>query len=90
LLKDEADLAIADFGELVAGQPANVDAVEEKRARRRQVECADHVHERGFTRPRCAHDRNELTARDAERDIGHSVHGLAAKDIVFHKMARLE
>src|SRR5437870_4507464 len=43
-------------------------------ARRRLVEAADYVHERGLARARRAHDRHKLTAVDVEVEAAERVH----------------
>ena len=56
-LEDEPDLAVADIGELVVVEVADVDAVEQVAAARRDVEAADDVHQRRLAAARRAHDR---------------------------------
>src|SRR5207245_1499068 len=67
-LEDESDLAVADRGQVVVPDPADVDAVEVIRALCRLVEAADDMHERALARARRADDRDELTAPDREID----------------------
>ena len=69
-LEDEADLAVAQVSELVLGDVADVDAVEQVAPGGGRVEAAEHVHQRPLAAARAAHDGHELAPRDAQRDAG--------------------
>ena len=74
-LEDEADLAVADHGQLVFVQLPDVDAVEQVATRGRVVEAADDVHQRRLARAGRAHDRHVVAALDGQVDAGDGVHG---------------
>src|SRR5438034_1229852 len=48
-LKDETDFLVADVGQLIVIKARDVHALQEISSRRRAVETADEVHERGFS-----------------------------------------
>ena len=73
-LEDEPDLAVAQVGEVVLGDVAHVDAVEQVAPGGRRVEAADDVHQRALAAARAAHDGHVLAARDAQRDAGQRAH----------------
>ena len=73
-LEDEADVLVADRGELVVGQLADVLARQLVRAGVGDVEAAEHVHQRRLARTRRAHDRDEFAGVDIEVDAGEGVH----------------
>src|ERR671915_370367 len=64
-LKDEADRAVAQLGQLAVGQLGDVATVDQHRPRCRPVEAAEQVHERGLARPGGPYDRDELPRGDA-------------------------
>src|SRR6185312_8696018 len=74
-LEDEAELAVADVGEVVVVEGAHVDRVEQVAAPGRRVEAAEDVHERALAAARAAHHRDEVAALDAQRDAPQRVHG---------------
>jgi hypothetical protein len=61
-LEDEADLAVADLGELVLGEPRHLLIAQEVLARGRRVEAAEQVHQR-----RLARSRRPMIARTRSR-----------------------
>ena len=77
-LEDEADLPVADLGELVVVHLADVDAVELVLARGGRVQAADQVHQGGLARAGRAHDGHVLAALDVQRDVPQGVDRLGA------------
>ena len=67
----------AEAGDLVRRAPAEVDAVELDRSRRRRVEPADEVEDRRLAGAVRADQREHLAARDVE---GHAVDGADAAE----------
>src|ERR1700682_2468467 len=84
-LEDEADLSIANPGQLVVGQCRHVVAIEDVAAGRWLVEAADQVHQRAFARTGRSHDGDELALRDMERDSpeGGYLHFTGAVDLGY-------
>ena len=74
-LEYEADLLVADVGELVAVELGDVDPVEQVATARRTVEAAEQVHERGLAGAARAHERHEFAAVNLDRDAAHGMHG---------------
>src|SRR6185503_14246915 len=74
LLKHEPDLAAPDLSELVALEQTDADAIERVGARGGDVEAPEDVHERRLPRAGRAHDRDEVSALDLERDAFEHVH----------------
>jgi hypothetical protein len=68
-LEDEADLAVADAGALVAGEVADVVAVEPVLAAGRRVEEAEDREERRLAAARGAGDADVLAVRDFEVEL---------------------
>ena len=66
-LKDEADLPVADFGQLQLVELAEVLAVEQHRAARGPVQRADDLQQRALARAGRADDGKGFAARDFER-----------------------
>ncbi len=77
-LEDEADLLVANAGELVVVELGDVVAVEPVVALRGRVEAADEVHQRGFAGAGGAHDGDVLVVADAEVDAAQGVDLLVA------------
>ena len=73
-LEDEADLLVADVGQLVAVERRNVHAVQQIIAAGRAVEAADHVHQRGFARAAGAHEGDKFAGQDFQRHAAHGMH----------------
>src|SRR5256886_14052251 len=65
-LKNEADVLVADRGELIVGQLSDVLAREHVGAAVGDVQAAENVHERRLSRPRRSHDRDELRGPDIQ------------------------
>ena len=68
-LEDEADLAVAQVGELVLVGAADVEAVEPVDAAGRHVQAAEDVHQRALAAARAAHDRDVLAATRSSQVI---------------------
>src|SRR5262249_26290154 len=73
-LKDEADLAVSDLGEVVEVAAAQGLAVELVAALVHAVEAADDVEERRLAGAGRSHDHGELAARQAEIDAAQGRH----------------
>ena len=67
-LKDEADLAVPDAGELVLILVGNESATQPVLAGCWSVEAADEIHQCRFSRPGRTHDRHVLVATDRDVD----------------------
>src|SRR3989442_1551512 len=67
-LKDEADLSIANPGQLVVTERRDVVAIEDVAAGGWLIEAADQVHQAALARARRPHDGDELALRDVERN----------------------
>src|SRR5947209_1330334 len=65
-LENEADHPVAQIGELVPAQGADLAALEHVGAVARRVEAAEDAHESRFPRPRRPHDGDELRPSDVE------------------------
>src|SRR5262245_13029872 len=81
-LEDEADVPLPVCGELVVVEIRDVLALQSVGARRRAVEQAEHVQQRGLSRARRAHDRDVLACVDLEIDVVERVHDLFADDVL--------
>ena len=68
LLEDEADLLVADVGQLLVRQLPDVDAVQEVRPPGGDVQAAQHVHHGGLAGAGLAHHRHELAPFNIQRD----------------------
>ncbi len=77
-LKDETDFAIADFGQLVVIQFADVGAVQFVSARSAGVQAAEQVHQGGFAGTGRPHDGHVFAALDLQGNIAQGVDGLRA------------
>ena len=78
VLEDEADLAVAELGALIAAHPAYRHAIKEVFARGGRVEATYLVEQCGFARARSALDGHELTFVDLERDTTERMDHLVA------------
>src|SRR5699024_7364573 len=67
-LEDEADLHVADVGELVVVHPAGQLAVEVIAAPGGEIQAAQHVHQGGLARAGGADDGHELPPADGQGD----------------------
>ena len=74
-LEHEADAARAQGGALLVAEAAGVDAVDAVGARRRPVEAAEDVQERGLARARRPDDRQPVAAVDGQVDAAQGLHG---------------
>ena len=81
-LEDEADLLVADPGQLGVGQVRHALPVEPVLARRGRVEAADHVHQRALAGPGRPHDRDEFVAVDVEVDAAQRLDHFGAEHVV--------
>ena len=77
-LEHEADLAVADVGELVVHHRGDVLAGEFVAAGRGRVEAAEHVHQGGLAGAGGAHDGDILVAMNLEGDPAQRVDDLRA------------
>ena len=81
-LEDEADLLVADAGELVVVELADQLAVEPVVALGGRVEAADEVHQRGLAGAGGAHDGDVLIVLDAQGDAAQGLHLLLGAHVV--------
>src|SRR5437879_6219011 len=81
-LEDEADVLVADRGELVIGQLVDVLAGEHVCPAVGNVEAAKDVHERRLSRAGRAHDGHEFRGPDVEVDPPQRVHRDVPTDAV--------
>ncbi len=72
-MKDETEFLIAQIGQRIPVERADVHAIEEIMSGARAIEAADGVHERGFARAARTHDGDEFARHDAQRDAAHGV-----------------
>ena len=68
LLEDEADLLVADAGELAVGEVLDVRAVQKVGAPGGDIQAAQDVHEGGLAAAGLAHHGHELPVVDGQRD----------------------
>src|SRR5690606_28165486 len=73
-LEHEAELPVADVGELVLAQPVDALAVQHVGAGGRPVQAADDVHHRGLAGAGRAHDRDHLARLDEQVHAAQRVH----------------
>ncbi len=73
-LEDEAELAVAQVGELVLVEVVGVGAVDQVAPAGGDVEAAKDVHQRALAAAGAAHDRDEVAALDAQRDAAQRWH----------------
>ncbi len=73
-LEDEADLAVAQVGEIVLVHLADVHAVDLIAAARWYVQAAEDVHQRALAAAGAAHDRHQVAGVDAQRDLAQRAH----------------
>ena len=73
-LEDEADLAVAQVGEIVLVHFADIDAVDQIAPAGRDVQAAEDVHQRALAAAGAAHDRDEVARVDQERDVAQRLH----------------
>ena len=81
-LEDEADLLVADAGQLVVVQLADQLAVEPVFALGGRVQAADQVHQRGLAGAGGAHDGDVLVVLDAHGDAAQRLHLLLGAHVV--------
>ncbi len=89
-LEHEADLAVADRGQLVVRELLDRGAVQAVGARGRLVEAADHVHQGGLAAARGTHDGHVLAAVDREIDAVERVHLLGAHVVDLGDLRELD
>src|SRR5205814_939928 len=82
-LKDEANFAVANGGQLFFGQTRGLDSFQQVTTAGRFVEASQNVHEGGFAAPAGAHDGHELTAFNSQADPTQSVHASFAQVVIF-------
>src|SRR5215218_8058543 len=68
-LEHEADLLGPDAAELAVGQVGELGVAERDATRRRPVECAEHLQQRGLATARGSLDRDELALADREAHV---------------------
>ena len=83
-LEDEADLLVAQAGEVLVLVGHDGRAVELDRALARRVEEAEHVQQRALARPRGPHDRDEARRLHLEVDVRerHRLQPVGAVDLL--------
>src|SRR5258708_27328936 len=79
LLKNEADLLVANLGKLVAAQGADIHAVQVVGAGSGLVETAQDIHHGGFARAGGSHDGDEASPLDFQGHSAKGVHGDVAE-----------
>ena len=77
-MKDKADFAVADFGQLIVVQFADVGAVEFVDAGGGGVQAAEQVHQGGFARAGRPHDGHIFAALDLQGNVAQGVDGFRA------------
>src|SRR5207302_531817 len=82
-LKDKADLAVADRGQLVVIHRGNILAVKLVAPGARRIEAAEHIHERRFPTPARAHDGEILVAMNLESHTAQGMDGFLAHDVML-------
>src|SRR2546422_2369841 len=87
-LEDEADLLVADPGQLIVGQIGDLLPVEPVLAAGRRVEAADQVHERRLPRARRSHHRHVLIAPDLDADATQRPHDLRPHVVLARELVR--
>ena len=80
-LEDESNLLVPDRRERVLRHARHVLAVEKIVPRRRLVEAADDVHERGLAGTRRSGDREEFALRHFDVDAAQRLHLVIADDV---------
>src|ERR1700733_11073866 len=70
-LEHEADLVIAQLGQLFAVKACDIHFIQQVAAARRAVQAADDVHHRGLAGAAGAHDGHELAPANPQIDAGH-------------------
>src|SRR5690242_19039840 len=90
LLEDEADLGIADPGQLVTAEARHVVAAQPVAAARRRVETAEQVHERRLAGARGPHHRAELAGFDGDGHAPQGVDHVGPEHVVLHQALGLD
>src|SRR5262249_45930964 len=85
-LEDEAHVRGAPVGEVRLAVARDVLAADEQLARVGLVDAGDEVEQRRFPGPRRAHQRDEIAARDVERDVVQHRHDLRPAYVALRKM----
>ena len=83
VLKNKTDLAIANVRELVSLQSGHIRSVEQVAACAWPIETADNIHQSRFAGAARAHQGDEFTALDLERNAAHRPHFHLAGAIRF-------
>ena len=89
-LKDEADAAGADCGQLIVTQRRDVLTTEVVLPGRRSIEAAQQVEQRALAGTRRSHDRDIIPDRDIQIDALQHAHGFAAEFVVLAQVANQE
>jgi hypothetical protein len=87
LLEHEADAAVADRRERIAGQALDRLARQTVGAAGGLIEAAEDVHQRALARARSAHDRDELAGVDVEAHAAQGMHLLVAHRVGLDQVA---
>ncbi len=82
-LKDEADLFVADGGEIVIVELADQPARQPVFPARRSIEATDQIHKRGFSRAGWSHDGDIFAAADLEIDAAQGVYQLRTHGVIL-------
>ncbi len=82
-LEYEADLPIANLGQLVRRQVRDIPAIQDIASGRGRVQAAEEVHERGLSRSRRTRHRDKIAAPDFNRYRAQRMDHFAADPIVF-------
>jgi hypothetical protein len=72
-LEDEADLLAPEHGQLLVGEPPDLDAVEDDASAGRAIEPSHDVHQGRLTGARGPHDRGQTPVGDIERDAAQGI-----------------
>src|SRR6185436_13164111 len=72
-LENKSELLVAQVGEFVTVQLADIDTVEQETPAGWTVETAEGVHHRALAGSACSHDGDKLSGLDGQRDTPHGV-----------------
>src|ERR1019366_2391076 len=89
-LKNETERVAAQQRALVGAEFFDRDALVEVGAGRRDIETAEDIHQRGFSRSARAHDGDKLAALDREVDALERLKGSVADAVGFGQAMQLD
>ena len=89
-MKDEANLAGAEFGLAVTANAGDVAVAEEILAKSGLVDKADDIEESGFAATRRPHDHDEFAALDSEVEVAQGVIFGIAEAVAFAQALQLD